>query len=98
MPRATKEELEWAYALTREKFLVRMNKLSPIRAADWNRYASLLISVLPVIRDVKAILLNKIPAYSSEVARYDTSFLGTDVIRFVFYWIMNAISFSKRKI
>lgn len=44
-------------------------------------YASLLISVLPVIRDVKAILLNKKPAYSSEVARYDTSFLGTDVIR-----------------
>lgn len=38
MPRATKEELEWAYALTREKFLVRVNKLSPIRAADWNRY------------------------------------------------------------
>lgn len=31
MPRATKEELEWAYALTREKFLVRVNKLSPIK-------------------------------------------------------------------
>ena len=38
MPRATKEELEWAYAVTREKFLERVNKMFPIKADDWNRY------------------------------------------------------------
>ena len=46
MPRATKEELEWAYALTREKFLVRVNKLSPIRAADWNRYLDVIFELI----------------------------------------------------
>ena len=38
MPRATKEELEWAYAVTREKFLERVNKMFPLKADDWNRY------------------------------------------------------------
>ena len=35
MPRATKEELEWAYAVTREKFLERVNKKFPIKADDY---------------------------------------------------------------
>ena len=51
MPRATKEELEWAYVLTREKFLVRVNKLSPIRALDWNRYLDVIFeSILKRMR------------------------------------------------
>lgn len=37
MSRATKEKLELAYVITMEKFLVRVNKLSPIRTEEWNR-------------------------------------------------------------
>ena len=69
MPRATKEELEWAYALTREKFLVRVNKLSPIRAADWNRYLDVIFEL--ILKDEAPIYEPKMNAYLEEtVAKY----------------------------
>ncbi len=69
MPRATKEELEWAYALTREKFLVRVNKLSPIRADDWNRYLDSIFEL--ILKDEAPIYETKINAYLEEtVAKY----------------------------
>ena len=69
MPRATKEELEWAYALTREKFLVRVNKLSPIRATDWNRYLDVIFE--SILKDEAPIYEPKMNAYLEEtVAKY----------------------------
>ena len=69
MPRATKEELEWAYALTREKFLVRANKLSPIRATDWNRYLDVIFE--SILKDEAPIYEPKMNAYLEEtVAKY----------------------------
>ncbi len=69
MPRATKEELEWAYALTREKFLVRVNKLSPIRADDWNRYLDSIFEL--ILKDEAPIYETKMNAYLEEtVAKY----------------------------
>lgn len=69
MPRATKEELEWAYALTRKKFLVRVNKLSPIRAADWERYLDVIFE--SILKDEAPIYETKMNAYLEEtVAKY----------------------------
>ena len=69
MPRATKEELEWAYALTREKFLLRVNKLSPIRATDWNRYLDVIFE--SILKDEAPIYEPKMNAYLEEtVAKY----------------------------
>lgn len=69
MPRATKDELEWAYALTREKFLVRVNELSPIRAADWNRYLDVIFG--SILKDEASIYEPKMNAYLEEtVAKY----------------------------
>lgn len=69
MPKATKEELEWAYALTREKFLVRVNKLSPIRAADWERYLDVIFE--SILKDEAPIYETKINAYLEEtVVKY----------------------------
>ena len=69
MPRAIKEELEWAYALTREKFLVRVNKLSPIRAEDWSRYLDVIFE--SILNDGAPIYGPKMNAYFEEtVAKY----------------------------
>lgn len=69
MPRATKEELELAYALTREKFLVRVNKLSPLRAEDWNRYLDSIFEL--ILKDEAPIYEAKMNAYLEEnVAKY----------------------------
>lgn len=69
MPRATKEELECAYALTREKFLARVNKLSPIRAEDWNRYMDDIFQL--ILKDEAPIYETKMNAYLEEtVAKY----------------------------
>ena len=69
MPRATKEELEWAYAVTREKFLERVNKKFPIKADDWNRY---LDGIFELISNDEAPLYEpKINAYLEEtVVKY----------------------------
>ena len=64
MPRTTKEELEWAYAITREKFLVRVNKLSPIRTEDWNRYLDAIFE--SIIKDEAPIYETKMSAYLEE--------------------------------
>lgn len=61
MPSATKEELEWAYVLTREKFLVRMNKLSPNKAEDWNRYLNVIFD--SILKDEAPIYWPKMNAY-----------------------------------
>ena len=69
MPRATKEELEWAYALTREKFIMRVNKLSPIKAEDWNRYLDNIFEL--ILKDEAPIYETKMNAYLEEtVAKY----------------------------
>ncbi len=69
MPRATKEELEWAYAFTREKFLARVNKLSPIRAEDWNRYMDNIFQL--ILKDEAPIYETKMNAYLEEtIAKY----------------------------
>lgn len=69
MPRATKEELEWAYAVTREKFLERVNKKFPIKADDWNRY---LDGIFELISNDEAPLYEpKMNAYLEEtVVKY----------------------------
>ena len=65
MPRATKEELEWAYAVTREKFLERVNKKFPIKADDWNRY---LDGIFELISNDEAPLYEpKMNAYLNEI-------------------------------
>lgn len=69
MPRATKEELEWAYALTREKFLTHVNKLSPIRAEAWNRYMDDIFQL--ILKDEAPTYETKMNAYLEEtVAKY----------------------------
>lgn len=69
MPRATKAELEWAYALTREKFLVHVNERSPIRAADWQRYMDEILEL--ILKDEAPIYEPKMNAYLEEtVAKY----------------------------
>lgn len=69
MPRATKEELEWAYAVTREKFLERVNKKFPIKTDDWNRY---LDGIFELISNDEAPLYEpKMNAYLEEtVVKY----------------------------
>lgn len=69
MPRATKTELEWAYALTREKFLAHVNEQSPIRAADWQRYMDEILEL--ILKDEAPIYEPKMNAYLEEtVAKY----------------------------
>lgn len=38
MPKATKDELEWAYAISKEKFLTRISDLIPVKAEIWKRF------------------------------------------------------------
>lgn len=38
MPKATKDELEWAYAISKEKFLTRISDLVPVKAEIWKRF------------------------------------------------------------
>ena len=66
MPRATKEELEWAYAVTREKFLERVNKMFPIKTDDWNRY---LDGIFELISNDEA------PLYESKMNAYFVCFI-----------------------
>lgn len=70
MPRATKEELEWACALTREKFLVRVNKLSPISAKDWSRYLDVIF---------ESILNDEAPIYEPKM----NGFLEETVVKYL---------------
>lgn len=61
--------MEWAYALTREKFLVRVNKLSPIRAADCERYLDVIFE--SILKDEAPIYETKMNAYLEEtVVKY----------------------------
>lgn len=69
MPRATKEELEWAYALIREKFLERVNKMFPIKTDDWNRYLDGIFELIS--NDEVPLYEPKMNAYLEEtVAKY----------------------------
>ena len=69
MPRATKEELEWAYAVTREKFLERVNKMFPIKADDWNRYLDGIFELIS--NDEAPLYESKMNAYLEEtVVKY----------------------------
>ncbi len=69
MPKATKEELEWAYVITREKFIDRISKKSPIRAEDWNQYTEHILQL--ILNDETPIYETKMNAYLEEtVAKY----------------------------
>lgn len=69
MPRATKEELEWAYAVTREKFLERVNKMFPIKTDDWNRYLDGIFELIS--NDEAPLYESKMNAYLEEtVVKY----------------------------
>ncbi len=69
MSRATKEELEWVYALTKEKFIAHVNKLSPIRAEECNRYIDDIFQL--ILRDETFIYETKMNVYLEEtVAKY----------------------------
>ncbi len=66
MPRAAKEELEWTYTLAREKFLVRVNELPPIRAADWNWNLDVIFE--SILKDETPIYAPKMNASLEETA------------------------------
>lgn len=69
MSKATKEELEWAYAITREKFIDRINKKSPIKAEDWKQYTEHILQL--ILNDEAPIYETKMNAYLEEtVAKY----------------------------
>ncbi|MFR3972202.1 MAG: KilA-N domain-containing protein [Subdoligranulum sp.] len=66
---SNKEELEWAYAVTREKFLERVNKMFPIKTDDWNRYLDGIFELIS--NDEAPLYESKMNAYLEEtVVKY----------------------------
>lgn len=84
MSRATKEELLWAYAITREKFLHRVNDKTPITKADMENYLDYIFELIK--KDEAPIYESKMNAYLEEtVAKYlhpsDDCILLTEIAR-----------------
>lgn len=69
MPKATKEELEWAYAISKEKFLTRISDLIPVKAETWERF---LDSIFKSIAEDKAPIYdeNLNPQLEEVVSKY----------------------------
>lgn len=69
MPKATKEELEWAYAISKEKFLTRISDLIPVKAETWE---GLLDKIFKSIAEDKAPIYdeNLNPQLEEIVSKY----------------------------